>query len=170
MKKNSILFLLMLLFNSNLFAAQNITLDEVTQKVRDQNLTVLQNAEKVYQAKLSIDEARMNLLPRLNLWNVGRVLLEPTVLLDVVQDIAPFLVPANWFRRKESEILYKAEMEGYRALQANEIYAARSLYLKVLMDQMLHENLKNYSEQLFKLNSLAVDRLSLGLERPEMVR
>lgn len=163
-------FFLSFFFSLTVFAVQKVTLDQVTQKVKSQNLTVLQNAEKVYQAKVSIDEARLNLLPRLNLWNVGRVILEPTALLDVIQDVAPFLVPANWFRMKETELLYKAELEGYRALQANEIYAARSLYVKVLMDQMMYQNLKEYAEQLAQLNSLAEDRLSLGLERADVIR
>ncbi len=151
-------------------AGKTISLQDVTQKVKQQNLVVLQNAEKVYQAKLSIDEARLNLLPRLNLWNVGRVFIDPTALLDVVQDIAPFLVPANWFRLKETEILYKAEREGYRALQANELYAARSLYLKVLMDQELYNSLKNHAQELSKIRAMAEDRADIGFENADISR
>ncbi len=167
--KNAII-LTILFFSSHSWSATTLTMDDVATKVKSQNLSVLQNAEKVYQAKLSIDEARLNLLPKLNLWNLGKAFIDPTGLLDIVQDIAPFLVPANWFRLKETEILYKAEREGLRALQANEVYAARSLYLKVLMDQEMYNSLKRHHAELSTIKSLAEDRLELGMEKPELVR
>lgn len=150
--------------------SETITLDGVTQKVKEQNLTVLQNAEKVYQAKVSIDEARLNMLPRLNLWNVGKVIIEPAAILDVIQEIAPFLVPSNWFRMKETELLYTAEKQGYLALRANEVFSARTLYLKVLLDQELYKSLLKHETDLAVISGIAEDRFDLGLESIELVR
>lgn len=164
------ILLILIVFQSNAWAIQKISLDEVTSKIQKQNLSVLQNAEKVYQAKTSIDEARLSMLPKLNLWSLMKVVVDPAAILDVAQEIAPFLVPANWFRLKETEILYSAEKEGYVALQANEVFAARNLYLKVLMDQELYDYLGRHESELASIRAIAEDRLELGFESAEVVR
>ena len=164
------IFFILIICHNQAWAIQKISLDEVTSKVLKQNLTVLQNAEKVYQAKTSIDEARLSMLPKLNLWNVLKVVVDWPAILDVAQEIAPFLVPSNWFRLKETEILYVAEKEGYVALQANEIFAARNLYFKVLMDQDLYEYLIKHEAELALVRGIAEDRLDLGFESAELVR
>lgn len=162
--------LVFILFYNNTWAVQKISLDEVTSKIQKQNLSVLQNAEKVYQAKTSIDEARLSMLPKLNLWSLMKVVVDPASILDIAQEIAPFLVPTNWFRLKETEILYAAEKEGYVALQANEVFAARNLYLKVLMDQELYDYLVKHESELAIIRGIAEDRLDLGFESAEVVR
>lgn len=164
-----ILFCLLLISNIS-WGGEVLNLEIVTKKIKEQNLTVLQNAEKVYQAKTSIDEARLNLLPRLNLWNLGKIVIDPSALLDVAQDFAPFLVPANWFRMRETEILYNAEKEGYLALRANEVFAARSLYMQVLMDQSLYDSLVRFEAEYAVVKNIVEDRFDLGLESAEIVR
>lgn len=168
MKK--ILFLIIVSFQNVSWSAQSITLEMVTEKVKEQNLTVLQNAERVYQARTSIDEARLNMLPKLNIWSIGKVIIDPTALLDLAQDFVPFLVPANWFRLKETELLFQAERDGYLALKANELFAARSLYLKVLMDQDLYQSLKRFESEFASVRLVVEDRYDLGLEEAEVVR
>jgi outer membrane protein TolC len=169
MKLLTILYVLFISQN-NSWASQKISLEELTNKIQKQNLSVLQNAEKVYQSKVSIDEARLGMLPKLNLWSLGKVIIDPGEILDIVQDVAPFLVPANWFRLKTTEILYEAEKEGYVALQANEIFAARNLYYKVLMDQDLYEYLLKHETELSFIRGIAEERLALGFESAEVVR
>jgi hypothetical protein len=53
-----------------------INLKQVVDKVSTQNYTVYQTSLRVYQAKESITVARMNLLPRLNLWKLASAALE----------------------------------------------------------------------------------------------
>lgn len=168
--KKIIPLLFFFVLNSEVSFSEVISLESVTQKVKVQNLSVLQNAERVYQAKVSIDEARLNMLPRLNLWNIGKVVIEPSAILDVIQEVAPFLVPSNWFRLKETELLFTAEKQGYLALKANEVFSARSLYLKVLLDQELYKSLLKHEVNLSTIKNIAEDRLDLGLENTELVR
>jgi hypothetical protein len=165
-----LIILFSIIFSNNIQSAQLLSIDDVATKISKQNLVVLQNAEKMYQAKNSIDEARLSMLPKLNLWSLGKVAVDPVSLLDVAQEIAPFLAPANWFRLKESELLFQAEQEGYVALQANEIYVARAVFLKALMDQELYLSLTNYEKELASIRSVAEDRRDLGFESPELVR
>lgn len=159
-----------LLISSFAYAEEKIDLTTITKKTLEQNLTVLQNAEKVYQAKLSIDEARLSMLPKLNIWTIGKVAIDPAAFLDVAQEIAPFLVPSNWFRMKETELFYQAERAGFASLRANELYQARSLYFKVLLDNELLSTLKKYEVELAEIQSVAEDRYDLGLEKIEFVR
>src|SRR3990172_3870541 len=48
-----------------------VTLEEVVKKVSTENYTVYGNALRVYQAREAVQVARMNLLPRLNLWRLA---------------------------------------------------------------------------------------------------
>ncbi|OFZ12195.1 MAG: hypothetical protein A2Z20_11290 [Bdellovibrionales bacterium RBG_16_40_8] len=154
----------------NCFAATTVTLDGLTKIVSERNFTVLAEAEKSYQAKLNIDQARNNLLPKLNIWGLAKVVIDPVALLDVITDVAPFLVPSNWFRLKETEILYYVEKEGYRALWANELGISRTLYLKILMDNGLYDIVKEHLADLKKIHEIAQVRHTAGLEKIETVR
>jgi hypothetical protein len=129
---------------------KEISLESVSSTVRNRNYNVLMNAMKMYQAKESISVARGNLLPKLNIWKIAEAIVDPGSLIGMIQDIAPFLVPANWFRVEQNKILYRAEMQGYRALWGNELLTAKSLYLQVLLDQALmnsiHEAVLRHQE------------------------
>src|SRR5690606_29692463 len=129
---------------------KEIRLSDVVEKVSVDNYSVYQNSLRVYQAKESITIARMNLLPRLNLWNLASSAIEifaggPTGAVagafSIVEDIAPFLVPANWFRIGQNKLFYKADLEGYKALWSNEVYTAKALYHHILLDSSLKEHI-----------------------------
>ncbi len=167
MKKVLIILSLLSAFQAS---AESIGLKDLTEKVKTGNYVILEKAERVYQAKKSIDEARGRLLPTLNLWKIASIVVDPTSLLDSVNDIAPFLVPSNWFILKERSILFLAEKEAYRALWANELQSARATYLKVLMDQTLLRLLSSYEGDLAELQLIVQSRFQLGLERQEIVR
>ncbi len=141
-----------------------ITLQDVVEKVSHDNFNVYGNALRVYQARESIQFARMNLLPKLNLWRISGVAADAALggVLGTVQDIAPFLVPANWFRLEASKIVYKAEMEGYRALWANEVMTAKALYVHLLLDQSLFEHVKQSEAELQDLKLIVENREMLG--------
>lgn len=144
-----------------------ITMEDVVKKVSNENYSVYANALRVYQARENIQFARMNLLPKLNLWRLAGVAVD-TVLgnyassLNLVGDIAPFLVPANWFRFEAAKILYNAEKEGYRALWANELMTAKALYVHLLLDQSLLDHIKQNQKELNALLQIVKLRELLG--------
>ncbi len=162
-KINSLFFSLSFLTSGSLFAqTKELTLEEVSQSVKAQNFGVLKNAMKLYQAKESISVARGNLLPKLNIWKMVSSVIDPMALVGMIQDIAPFLVPANWFRLEQSKILYKAELEGYRALWGNELLTAKSLYLQVLLDQSLMDSIQNAALRHKELEDIIKVREMMG--------
>ena len=93
--KRFIISFVALTISFNLSAQTSISLDQVAEEVKQSNFTVLENAQRVYQAKETINFNKRNLLPRLNLWNILKTPFSWKGALDVVQDIAPFLVPSN---------------------------------------------------------------------------
>jgi hypothetical protein len=128
--------------SGNAGTTREISLDSVSHTVRNRNYSVLQNAMKMYQAKESISVARGNLLPKLNIWKIAEAVVDPSSMIGMIQDIAPFLVPANWFRLEQNKILYRAEVEGYKALWGNELLTAKSLFLQVLLDEALMNSIR----------------------------
>jgi outer membrane protein TolC len=147
-----------------------ISFEEVTARVSSQNYVVLENAQKVYQAKESISVARGNLLPRLNLWRWIEPVVQPTSLITSliggIEDIAPFLVPSNWFRLSEEKVLYQAQKEAYRSLWANEVMTAKSLFVHALIDESLYQHLTRSEQELNKILQIVKTREVLGGARP----
>lgn len=140
-----------------------ITLADVVKKVSTENYLVYGNALRVYEAKEAIKVARGNLLPKLNLWKIAKIVIDPTSVLDLfVEDIAPFAVAGNWFRLDETKILYLAEQEAYRALWANEVMTAKSLYIHLLLDQSLLEHIEQSAKELEELLVIVQSRELLG--------
>jgi hypothetical protein len=161
MKRQSLILAAAFALSANAQTRQ-ISLDSVSQTMRNRNYAVLQNAMKVYQAKESIAVARGNLLPQLNIWRIAGAVIDPMSLTGMVQDIAPFVVPANWFRLEQTKILYKAEVEGYRALWGNEVLTAKSLYLQVLLDESLLAALRDAAARHQELEDIVRVRELMG--------
>ncbi|MGK5087364.1 hypothetical protein WDW86_07380 [Bdellovibrionota bacterium FG-2] len=149
-------------------STQTITQEDVVKKVSSENYEVLENALRVYQAKEAIEVARGNLLPRLNLWKVAGVVADTVMqnyggaAMGLIEDVAPFLIPANWFRLKEAQILFLAEKEGYRALWANEVMTAKGLYFHSLLDQSVLEHVNMNIGELEELLLIVSTREILG--------
>lgn len=148
-----------------------VTLDQVVERVSSENYSVYANALRVYQSRESIEVARMNLLPRLNLWNVAGAAFEivlggpsgiATGIAGVIGDIAPFLIPANWARVSQAERLYLADQEGYRALWANELMSAKAIYVHLLLDRSLLEHIEQSRQELNEILGIVRLRETFG--------
>lgn len=156
-------FLIVALFiSTSAFAGENISLQDVVTRVSAQNYKVYENALKVYQAKVSIEKARADLLPKLNLWSIAKIVIDPVSLVDEVPNVAPFLVPSNWFRLEQNKLIYLAEKEAYRALWGNELHAAKALFFQVQFDLQLLEYVRKNIGDLNRILLIARTREALG--------
>lgn len=169
MKK--ILFLSFLLLSQISFASDTvISLEEVAAKVKESNFSVLENAQRVYQAKETINFSKRNLLPKLNFWNILKLPFDWASAIDIVQDLAPFLVPNNWFRASQSSFFYLAQKEQYRALWANEVMTAKLLYINALRDMDFLRLLKEQNAQLDELIEIVATRAVFGDVPPQVLK
>lgn len=163
-----LLLLILIVFGSSFTHADRIsqpvkiTYAQVVQRVSTENLVVYQNALKVYQAKQAISVARGNLLPKLNIWRILSVPFDPRSAVGLVEDIAPFLIPANWFQLKAQKEFYAAEVEGYKALWANEVMTAKSLYLQLLADRQLLRSIELAETDVNRIWVIVKSREMLG--------
>jgi hypothetical protein len=152
---------------------RNISLKDVAEHVRTENFRVYENALRVYQAKESIQAARMNLLPKLNLWRLAGAAADTILgmatggatygsVITMVTDLAPFLIPANWFAADEAKLFYLAENEGYRALWANELLTAKMVYFHLALDRALLQHILRSEHELDELVDIVKTREKLG--------
>lgn len=164
-----------LLISSQAFGQSRQTvelkLEQIVDKVSKENFTVYENALRIYQSKEGITVARMNLLPKLNLWNLASSATEiffggpsgaAAGAFTLVEDLAPFLVPANWFRASQAELFYEADKEGYRALWSNEVLTAKSLYFHMLLDSSLLDHIEKSKDDLEKIYQIVRVRETFG--------
>ena len=147
-----------------------IKLPEVVKQVRSRNYKVQVATMRTYQAKANIEKARADLLPRLNIWSIAKIILDPTSIIDSIQDIAPFLVPANWSRLEQNKILYQAEQEGYRALWSNEVHVTKMLYMRILFDQKLLNHVSASVTSLEEVLEIVKFHETFGAVRPGSAR
>ncbi len=151
-----LLSIIILVFSIPSFASTiDLELGDIASKVSKDNFLIQENAERVYQKKETIKFSRASLLPKLNIWNLLKlpaVFVDPLAVGDIIQDVAPFLVPANWFKLSQSKHLYKAQVEQYRALWANEVNTAKLLFVSVYRDEVfskiIDEKMSNYKDLL----------------------
>ena len=148
-----------------------ISLPEVVHKVSNENFYIYENALRVYQSKEGVTVARKNLLPKLNIWNLAGSAVEimfggpvgaAAGAVSLVEDIAPFLIPGNWFRASQAQLFYEADKEGYRALWSNEVLTAKSLYYHILLDSSLMTHLNASKEELEKIYQIVKVRETFG--------
>lgn len=148
-----------------------VDINQVVKKVSTEDFNVYQSALRVYQAKEGVTVARMNLLPKLNVWNLATGALAIFTggpagavggALSIVEDIAPFLIPANWFRVSQAKIFYKADLEGYRALWGNEVLTAKSVYFHLLLDSSLLDHIRKSRSELEEIYRIVRVRETFG--------
>ncbi len=147
MKLQKIVFLavsILLPFQTPAYSASRpVTLQEVAAQVKAENLTVRANAERIYQGKRSIRVARANLLPKLNIWKWVGAIIDWKSFVGVLEDLVPFLMPNNWIELNRQKLFYQAELQAEKALRANEIFSAKTLYLQALSDYSLLSHLRS---------------------------
>lgn len=164
-----VIHLILLLFSFQISAAE-LKLEDLVKQVSEKNYLVYENALKVYQSRTDIDRVRGELLPKLNIWNIASALIDPLSLVDSISDIAPFLVPANWFRLEEVKLLYLSEKEGYRALWGNELHSAKTLFLHTSFDMQLLKHVKDSIVELNDIHLIVKTREMLGGAEPGTAR
>lgn len=150
--------------NSNRTANQGKTLTwtEVAQKVKTLNYTIEENRIRVNQSKEQAKYARLSLLPKLNLWKLLDFSSDTKGIFGFIEDLVPFLIPANWSRAKQAEILSTASLDSYQSLWGNEVLNAKILYTSILNDKNLLAQLKNNQKIIQDLYQLAEARSEFG--------
>lgn len=163
-----ILFIVTFLLSPLTWASET-SIQDFTSLIKNKNYIVLEQAEKVYQARQRIEFARGELLPSLNVWKLVNVITNP---LDVSSwaEIAPFLSPSHWFRLEQNQIYYQAELHGYSAMLGNQVMNSKILFMKVNQDHRTMRFIRDYKTELEGVYNIIKLKIDLGMEPPESGR
>lgn len=104
-------------------------LSQIIKNTLEHGFESREQAQKVYQARLDINNKVSALLPSLNLGSV--ISLAQSSFFSVIPSLVGFAFPSNWFAFKESNKLLNAEMASYKTLLANQVTTVESLYLTI---------------------------------------
>ena len=105
------------------------------------NIQVARALNEVNIAKAQVSQARMSLLPAVNL---GAVLGGgQSFMLNSIQVLLPFLLPSNWLNLRENQYLLNAQGSAYYLAQLNGYASAYSLYATIVGDIKLRSALEN---------------------------
>lgn len=139
-------------------AVVKVNPDTLKSMILEQNISLMIQLNKVYQAKEKVNLSRAQLLPSINLGSV--ISSGPSFALTTVSMLLPFLMPSNWFDLKESQYLLNAQATSYYIAQLNTYSSAYSVYATVVGDmelrEVLYKQYLNYQD-IEQLIAMAVD-------------
>ena len=128
------------------FAASTVTVNAslLRKTYLARNVQMARALNEVNIAKATVAQSRANLLPAVNLGAViggGQ-----SFMLNTVQMLLPFLLPANWLDLRENQYLLQAQAQAYYLAQLNGYASAYSLYATIVGDIKLRGALQTQYE------------------------
>lgn len=148
-----------------------ITINPRTLKTRllENNIELAVQMNNVYKAKDSVDRARRNLLPGINLGTAIDSSLSFS--LASVTMLLPFLLPSKWLDLRESQHLLNAQGESYYISQLNTYSSAYGLYATIQGDIELRAILQYQYENYKKIEDMIKMAVDAGMrEKSELLQ
>jgi outer membrane protein TolC len=152
-------------------APATITINPRTLKTRllESNIELAVQLNNVYKAKDSVDRARRNLLPGINLGAA----IDSTFSFSLasVTMLLPFLLPSKWLDLRESQHLLNAQGEAYYIGQLNTYSSAYALYSTIQGDIELRAILQYQYENYKKIEDMIRTAVQIGMrEKTELMQ
>ncbi len=152
-------------------APTTITINPRTLKSRllESNIELAVQLNNVYKAKDSVDRARRNLLPGINLGAA----IDSTFSFSLasVTMLLPFLLPSKWLDLRENQYLLNAQGEAYYIAQLNTYSSAYALYSTIQGDMELRAILQFQYENYKKIEGMIRTAVQLGIrEKTELMQ
>ncbi|MFP5491425.1 MAG: hypothetical protein ACLGG0_07985 [Bacteriovoracia bacterium] len=123
------------------YLGEELDRDQLLGRAKLASYDVQEEAERTFQARQAVKEARGNLLPRLRLSSLIGVFTGDVV--DVAGDFLPFLFPSNWYRFEAQKSLAEAQVFSFNALKANQMNAVDGIYYSYFRDEALFKKLNS---------------------------
>jgi outer membrane protein, multidrug efflux system len=143
--------------------------EELRKKLIEGNVSVQMAFNRVHRAKDSVNLARSQLFPSLNLGNVLLSGGSATFILSSIDVLLPFLLPSRWLDFKRSKDLFEAEKVAFRLVELNQYASAYSLYFTILSDLEVLDFLAAEAEDFRAIHGIIQQTHDLGLASPEDV-
>lgn len=122
--------------------------------------------ESVVQARLNAQAGYENLIPHVTVGNVISMFTLSTVsftsLIGFVGNLAPFLIPSNWFHATQAKFQSDAERYAYLLMQANSGNIATGLGYAIVRDQTSLAEMQTELAQITGIRQQVFDEERLG--------
>jgi hypothetical protein len=116
------------------------------------------------QSRLNSTAAHLNLLPHISLGSVLGVLsFQLNSLPGLIGDLAPFLIPSNWFNANAARWQSNADYYAWLLMKANSGNIAEGLAYLVLRDKAIVQMLATYEPPLDEMREIVHRKEILGL-------
>jgi outer membrane protein TolC len=126
------------------------------------NRSLLVGSVQVRKAKSSVNLARAELLPSLNLGALLGSSISPNFLLSSVTYALPFLLPSKWADYRQSKALLKSEKTAFLTTQLNELSSAYALFLAVDNGFKIRRFLQDDYRDASIVEALTAERVEIG--------
>ncbi|WP_255490251.1 TolC family protein [Bdellovibrio sp. KM01] len=152
-------------------APTTITINPRTLKTRllESNIELAVQLNNVYKAKDSVDRARRNLLPGINLGAA----IDSTFSFSLasVTMLLPFLLPSKWLDLRENQHLLNAQGEAYYIAQLNTYSSAYALYSTIQGDMELRAIIQYQYENYKRIEDMIRMAVNAGMrEKAELLQ
>jgi hypothetical protein len=121
--------------------------------------------QSVVQASLSARSAHLNLIPHFTLGDalgIGLITNGWVGLVRMVGNLAPFLIPSNWFKARAARFESAAEQWGYQLMQANAGNISAGLVYTIERDRLSLEHIREERALIARVREEVYDRERLG--------
>jgi hypothetical protein len=112
------------------------TLEQLIERARSSNFDSQNAFQQFVQAKLSAQNALLNMLPHFSASTVLNIAsLNFVTIAKSVGDLVPFLLPSHWFHARGAKFQSDAEYDGWVLMRADAVSIVEGLVLAVARDQ-----------------------------------
>lgn len=137
--------------------------EELRERARSLSFDSRLEFERVVQSRLRVENAYLNLLPRLTIGDaIGLANPSWSTPIRSVGNLAPFLLPSRWIRANAVKDQYRADRAGWLLMRANSAQSAEGLALMALRDHSALKQIGAYLPELRRIRDLVLDRERLG--------
>ncbi|MBI3558659.1 MAG: TolC family protein [Deltaproteobacteria bacterium] len=103
------------------------------------NIDITKAMAQVLRAKQSVNAARADLLPSLNLNFIQAISATPTFLVNFASCLVPFLFPSKWYALKQADKSYASDITGLEITRLNTYAMALNVLVHVKGDEQVME-------------------------------
>lgn len=141
----------------------HINPDTIRRALLSGNTSVMTALNDVYMAKTSVNIARGNLLPSINVGAaIGGISGGPSFAVSSISFLLPFLLPSNWFALGAAENQLAATGFAYNLVELNEYASAWALYTTIINDYELRETYQRQYDNLKQIVDVVTAKVEIG--------
>ncbi len=144
---------------------QSYTISQLVEKAKNQSFSTLIQFQKAVQSRMNAQLHYRNLVTHFSWGNVLGLWLNHdwTFVVRMVGDLAPFLLPTNWFNANAAQFQFEADYDAWLLMKADAGNIVEGLGYNLLRDQRILEEVQKLKPMIVELQEAIQGKERLGL-------